>query len=87
MEDKKNRRVKLDDEIVDEVSGGGTFLKKVDGTYVVQVRDANFNILASYPVKKNVPAVNTLLQEKYWSFEAGQRDSQMIDYLQSNDFI
>lgn len=87
MMDNSSNRIPLDDEYVMEVTGGGCFLRKVDGVYVVQVRDADFNILASYPVKKNVPAVNTLLQQMYWSFEPGQRDSQMINYLQTNGYI
>lgn len=81
------KRIELDDDMVMEVTGGGCFLRKVDGVYVVQVRDADFNVLASYPVKRAVKTVNTLLQEMYWSFEAGKRDEQMIGYLQSNGYI
>ncbi len=86
MEEKKDR-IQLNDETADEVTGGGCFLRKVDGVYVVQVRDGNFNILESYPVKRAVKTVNTLLQDMYWSFEPGQRDAQMINYLQANGYI
>lgn len=86
MEDKKTR-IQLDDDTVEEVTGGLLSLKKVDGQYVVQLRDADFNVVSSYPVKKSVRTVNSLLQEMYWSFEAGHRDNQMLSYLQSNGYI
>ncbi len=69
MDGKKDERTYLDDEFVMEVTGGGCFLRKENGVYVVQVRDGNFNVLASYPVKRAVKTVNTLLQQMYWSFE------------------
>ena len=85
--EEKNARIQLTDDEVEEVSGGLLSLKKVDGQYVVQVRDADFNVVYSYPVKKSVRTVNTLLQDMYWTFEAGHRDNQMIAYLQSNGYI
>lgn len=87
METNKGNRVPLDDEMVAEVTGGMLTLKNVDGVYVVQLRDGNFNIVESYPVVKSVRTVNTLLQEKYWEFEAGKRDVQMLDYLRENGYI
>lgn len=86
MEEKKTR-VQLNDDDVEIVTGGLLSLKQVDGVYVVQVRDADFNVVTSYPVKKSPRTVNSLLQEKYWSFEEGKRDVQMISYLQSNGYI
>lgn len=85
--EEKNARIQLDDEMVEEVSGGLLSLKNVDGQYVVQVRDADFNVVYSYPVKKGVRKVNSLLQEMYWTFEEGHRDNQMIAYLQQNGYI
>lgn len=86
MEEKRTR-VQLNDEDLEIVTGGLLSLKQVDGQYVVQVRDGDFNVVYSYPVKKSPRTVNSLLQEKYWSFEEGKRDNQMIAYLQSNGYI
>lgn len=87
MEEKKNARVQLNDEAVEEVSGGLLALKQVNGQYVVQLRDGDFNIVASYPVIHGVRTVNQLLQDMYWSFDAGHRDNQMLAYLQQNGYI
>lgn len=86
MENNKGR-IHLSDEDVEEVSGGLLALKNVNGSYVVQLRDGNFNLVESYTVKKSPRKVNQLMQDMYWSFDAGSRDVQMLNYLRSNGYI
>lgn len=83
-----NKRIPLDDGLVTEVNGGLLSLKKLDDGYCyLQLRDGDFNIVEQYKIKHGARTVNKLLQEMYWTFDAGSRDVQMLEYLRANGYI
>ena len=81
-------RVELKDEALDKVVGGTLHCDVTpNGVTLYQYND-NHSVIGQWAVpNEHAMDVYKALQTTYWTFEAGKRDEQCLDYFRSNGWI
>lgn len=88
MEEKKNTRIQLDDEMLEDVNGGTLKLIVSQSGSSIKWYDTDFNVIGTYTVSEaNIRNVYTFLKGPYWNLDAGKRDEQALAYMRDQGWL